>query len=345
MRLVTTTRCQRRFGARRLRALVAAGIATALLAAGVVAEQPLVIRPAASIAAVHAFLAGEAGELRIVDVAAGAVTDVVDTGAAVTGLAVTPDGRTVFVVNGWSGSVAVVDVASAKVVRRIRVKAELDSAVVRPDGRRLYLTGTANGQGIVLGFDLSNDSLAAVIQVGSTPTGIAVSPDGSRLYVANNQAASVTVIDTRDASVVRTVPVDVLPQYVAVSPDGSTTYVSHTSRLANTNGSVTVIDNRTDKVVAHIPVGVGACELAVGGDRLYVANLQDGTVSVVDTVTRRLVSTLVLPTRGIAFSPRDHSVYLATGRTATVVDGTGQVTSTIDLASNLGPATVIAVTG
>ncbi|MFI9380850.1 hypothetical protein [Kutzneria sp. NPDC052558] len=346
MRLVTTTRCQRHVGARRLRALVAAGIATALLAAGVVAEQPLVIRPAASIAAVHAFVAGDAGELRIVDVAAGAVTDVVDTGAPVTGLAVSPDGRTVFVVNGWSGSIAVVDVATASILRRIRVKAELDSAVVRPDGQRLYLTGTANGHGVVLGFDLANDSLAAVIQVGSAPTGIAVSPDGTRLYVINNQGASVSVIDTRDASVAHTVPVDVLPQYVAVSPDGATTYVSHTSKSADTTGFVTVIDNRTSKVVAHIPVGVGASELAVGGERLYVSNLQDGTVSVVDTATRRVLSTLVLATRGIAFSPRDHSVYLATGRTATVVDsGTGQVTSTIDLASNRDPATVIAVTG
>lgn len=325
---------------------MAAGLATLLLAAGVVAEQPLVIRPAVSAAAVHAFVAGDAGELRIVDVAAGAVTDVVDTGAVVTGLAVSPDGRTVYVVNGWSGSVAVVDVAAAEVVHRIRVKAELNSAVVRPDGKRLYLTGTANGQGVVLGFDLTSDSLAAVIQVGSAPTGLAVSPDGGHLYVANNQGASVTVIDTRIASVIRTVPVDVLPQYVAVSPDGSTTYVTHTSRLANTNGSVTVIDNHTDKVVGHIPVGVGACELAVSSDRLYVSNLQDGTVSVVDASTRQLVSTLVLATRGIAFSPRDHSVYLATGRTTTVVDsGTGRVTATIDLASNRPPATVIAVTG
>lgn len=324
---------------------MAAGIATLLLAAGVVAEQPLEIRPAVSAAAVHAFVAGDNGELRIVDVAANEVTAVVDTGAMVTGLALSPDGRTVFVVNGWAGSVAVVDVATAKVLRRIRVKAELDSAVVRPDGQRLYLTGTASGQGVVLGFDLGNDSLAAVIQVGASPTGIATTPDGSHLYVVNNQGASVTVIDTRIASVTRTVPVDVLPQYVAVSPDGATTYVSHTSSSAGANGSVTVIDNRTGKVVAHIPVGVGACNLALGGDRLYVSNLQDGTVSVVDTVSRQVVQTLVASARGIAVSPRDHSVYLATGRTATILDGTGQVTSTIDLASNQRPATVIAVTG
>ena len=67
-------------------------------------------------------------------------------------------------------------------------------------------------------------------------------------------------------------------------------------------------------------------------------------MSVVDTTTRKVVQTLVLPARGIAVSPRDHSVYLATGRTATVLDGSGQVTSTIDLASNQPTATVIAVT-
>lgn len=324
---------------------MAAGVATALLAAGTVAEQPLEIRPAVNVAAVHAFVAGDSGELRIIDVAADEVTAVVDTGTMVTGLALSPDGRTAFVVNGWAGDIAVVDVATATIVRRIRVKAELDSAVVRPDGKRLYVTGTANGQGVVLGFDTASDSLAAVIQVGTAPTGIATSPDGNHLYVVNNQGASVTIIDTRIATAVRTVPVGVLPQYVAVSPDGATTYVSHTSQLAGINGSVTVIDNRTDTVVGRIPVGVGACNLAVGGDRLYVSNLQDGTVSVVDTATRQVVQTLVLPAHGIAVSPRDHSVYFATGRTATIADGSGQVTSTIELASNRPTATVIAVTG
>lgn len=324
---------------------MAAGVALTMLTAGVVAEQPVLIRPAASAAAVHALVAGENGELRIIDSTAGQVTAVVDTGAMVTGLTLSPDGRTAYVVNGWSGAVTIVDVAAAKVIKRIRVKAELDSAVVRPDGKRLYVTGTANGQGVVLGFDTATNSLAAVIQVGATPTGAAITPDGSHLYVVNNQGASLTVIDTRIATVVHTVPVDVLPQYVAVSPDGATTYVSHTSSLSGANGSITVIDNRTNQVAAHIPVGVGACELAVGGDRLYVTNLQDGTVSVVDTTTRRVVQTLVLTVRGIAVSPRDHSVYFAGRNAVTVVDGTGQVTATIDLADNSKPATVIAVAG
>ncbi len=324
---------------------MAAGIALAMLTAGVVAEQPLQIRPAVSAAAVHALVAGENGELRIVDVAAGQVTAVVDTGAPVTGLTLSPDGRTAFVINGWAGTVAVVDLRTASIVKRIRVKAELDSAVVRPDGKRLYISGTANGQGVVLGFDTTTNSLAAVIQVGVTPTGIAITPDGSHLYVVNNQGASITVIDTRIATVTKTVPVDVLPQYVAVSPDGAFTYVSHTSRLANTNGSVTVVDNRTNQVVARIPVGVGACQLAVGGDRLYVINLQDGTVSVVDTSSRRIVQTLVLTAHGIAVSPRDHSVYFAGRRSVAVVDGgTGQLTATIDLASDKA-AGVIAVAG
>ncbi|MFC0436348.1 SMP-30/gluconolactonase/LRE family protein [Kutzneria buriramensis] len=346
MRLVTTTRCQRRFGARRLRALVAVGIACALLAAGLEAELPVEIQPAVNAAAVHAFVAGDTGELQILDIAAGDVTAVVDTGGKVTGLAASPDGRTVYVVNGWTGSVAVVDVAQAKVVKRFQVKAELDSAVVRPDGKRLYVTGTAGGQGVVLGFDTATDTLAAVVQVGSVPTGIAVTPDGNHLYVTNNQSATVTVIDPRIATVTRTVPVDLLPQYVAISPDGATTYVTHTSQLSNTDGSVTVLDNKTDKVVARIPVGVGACALAVTADRLYVANLQDRTVSVVDTVTRRLVQTLVFPVYGIAVSNRDHSVYLATGHTTAVVDGgTGQLTSTIRITGEKQPATVVAVTG
>jgi YVTN family beta-propeller protein len=339
-------------GNRRVRIALTVALATVAATAGQESAQPEQIRAAVSTAtAKHAYVIGRSGELKIVDMDSGSVLATVDTNAHTTGLAVSPDGRTAYVVNGWIGTVTVVDTATARIVKRVKINAQLDSAVVRTDGQRLYVTATANDQGLVLAIDTSTNTLAAVIQVGATPTGVATSPDGHRLYVSNNQGASVTVVDTRIATPIATIPVAALPQYVTVSPDGSTTYVTHASRTPTTNSTVTVIDNATNKVVDEVEVGSGASGLAVSADgrELFVSNLQDGTVSVVDTASRSVQDTLVMQARGITTVPKDHRVYFATDSSATVLDSnTSLVSSQVDLVGMIGrqfSATTIVITG
>jgi YVTN family beta-propeller protein len=95
--------------------------------------------------------------------------------------------------------------------------------------------------------------VSATIPVGIHPLGVAVSPDGSKVYVANNPGTStgtVSVIDAATNTVSATVPVGFGPVGVAVKPDGSKVYVAN--ELANT---VSVIDTATNNVIATIPVG------------------------------------------------------------------------------------------
>ena len=46
-----------------------------------------------------------------------------------------------------------------------------------------------------------------MIPVGTTPQGVAVTPDGSKVYVANEDSNNVSVIDTRKNKVIATIPV------------------------------------------------------------------------------------------------------------------------------------------
>jgi len=55
------------------------------------------------------------------------------------------------------------------------------------------------------------------IPVGASPTGVAVTPDGSHVYVTNFGAATVSVIDTTTNTVVATIPVGVNPSGVAAT--------------------------------------------------------------------------------------------------------------------------------
>lgn len=71
------------------------------------------------------------------------------------------------------------------------------------------------------------------LPVGPTPSGMAIAPDGSRIYVGINGA--VAVIDTSDNHVADTITVSGAPNGLAVTPNGSKVYV------ANGTGSVNVI--------------------------------------------------------------------------------------------------------
>jgi len=77
---------------------------------------------------------------------------------------------------------------------------------------------------------------------------VAVSPNGSKVYVTNAFSHTVSVIDTAANMVVATIPVGFTPLGVAVNPDGSKVYV------ANVSG-VSVIDTATNTVTTTIPVG------------------------------------------------------------------------------------------
>ena len=67
-------------------------------------------------------------------------------------------------------------------------------------------------------------------EVRAFPEGVAVSPDGSRVYVANAGSSTVSVIDTATNTVTATIAVGLWRYGVAVTPDGSKVYVANTNR-------------------------------------------------------------------------------------------------------------------
>src|SRR5262245_54268443 len=64
-------------------------------------------------------------------------------------------------------------------------------------------------------IDTSNDTVLATVPVGSAPFGVAVKPDGTRVYVTTDSDNTVSVIDTSNNTVVATVGVGLQPTGVA----------------------------------------------------------------------------------------------------------------------------------
>jgi YVTN family beta-propeller protein len=127
----------------------------------------------------------------------------------------------------------------------------------------------------------SNTVIGTPIPVGIDPFGVAVTPDGSKVYVTNFYSNNVTVIATASNTVIATVAVGSDPFGVAVTPDGSKVYV--TNFYSN---NVTVIATASNTVigtpitVGHHPSGVA---VTPDGSKVYVTNYRSGTVSVIAT--------------------------------------------------------------
>ena len=162
--------------------------------------------------------------------------------------------------------------------------------------------------------------------VGNEPVGVAVSPDGTRVYVTNPADDTVSVLD-RDGDAVSTGDVGNEPVGVAVSPDGTRVYV------ANKEADTISVLNRDGDVVSTADVGNAPLFMAVSpdGTRVYVANHDADTVSVLDE-GGDVVSTVDVGNWpiGVAVSPDGTRVYVANNQagTVSVLDRDGDVVST-----------------
>ncbi len=185
---------------------------------------------------------------------------------------------------------------------------------------------TNQGDMTVSVIDTATNTVTATVIVESSPTGVAVSPDGSRVYVANLGSNMVSVIDatkTPPAVIANVTVIGSSPFGVAVSQDGSRVYV--TNRDSN---NVSVIDATKTPPVVIAAVAVGGSPLGVAvspdGSRVYVANGGGGAagVSVIDTTkTPPVVSATLrvgISPFGVAVSPDGSRAYVTNSFSSTV---------------------------
>ncbi|UTI66291.1 bifunctional YncE family protein/alkaline phosphatase family protein [Paraconexibacter antarcticus] len=255
-----------------------------------------------------------------------------------TGLALSPDGRFAWVVDSGHGrdDVQIVSVASGKVVQVLPLPGAFGGVAFAPDGHRAWVSGTPSagaksdngtvkgGAGDVLHvFDVDPASGHATekdpvtLPAGSGtgtgqvqslppvrkayPAGVAVSPDGHWVGVAEQQADQAVLVDARTGAT----------KAVAVGRYPTGALFDRTGRLLVTNaydGTVSVISPASAKVVGTVH-GLGGTRgdrnsqpegmvLDPVADRLYVAVSQRDLVAVVDLSTLKVTHTVSVARSG-----------------------------------------------
>jgi YVTN family beta-propeller protein len=212
-------------------------------------------------------------------------------------------------------------------------------------GNTLYFADTGNDTLAVVPSQSLNpkdyvDTPETLIPVGVNPEGLAVSPDGSQVWVADTgpqtglpSLGAISVVSTATDKVTATLKLSVTdPRQIAFSPSGGTAYVT-------TSAGVLVYNTASDRLVTLIP-GLGDPEgvtVAPNGT-VYVTNTEQNVVDVISPATNRVTRTIA-----VGQLPWQMAI-TSSGGTLYVADGDSDAVSVINTATNAVTST-IAVSG
>jgi YVTN family beta-propeller protein len=174
------------------------------------------------------------------------------------------------------------------------------------------------------------------VDVGDAPHGVAANSAGKRLYVADHDDATLSIVNSETYAVVNTVPVGTGPNGVAYNAANDRIYVANGGE-----DTVTVLDAGDPASTETVDVGQQPNGVAANPNtnKVYVANYGSDTVSVIDGATDTVSQTIAVGDEPsmVAVSPITNKAYVTLhgdGKVA-VIDSAGDVT-TIDLYSS-GP--------
>ena len=238
------------------------------------------------------------------------------------GLAVTQDGKRLVVANMQNDSISVVDLVTRAEVAELDLRpGKIDPAQTGvPGGSYLYwvaikgngkayVTSQRDSEVVVLDIAAAQPAVVNRFSVGGQPNKMLLNRDQSRLFVANGNSDSVSVIDTEADTVLDefnvTAPKSVLskaeklrganPNSLALTPDerfllvtnGGTNSVAvvklgqfeKKSRAQKGGRDQTHEDEHKSQVIGLIPTGwyPNSVSLSKNGDTLYVVNGKSNT--------------------------------------------------------------------
>src|SRR5450432_2853196 len=250
----------------------------------------------------------------------------------------------VFVTNERSGDVTVINGADLKVVATIPVGKRPRGIHASPDGKLVYvaLSGTpieappqidahgnpifdkkkggddeeadkaADGIGVL---DVAAQKLTGKLNAGSDPEEFALSKDGRRIYISNEDTKTASVINIASGKLEHIVPVGQEPEGVTTTPDGQQFYVT-----CEAGGDIYVVDTNSYSAVAHFKVNGRPRSVAFmsSGGIGFIPSESAGELNIIDLAKTQVLKTIALPVGSrpmrVKLSPDEMRLYVSNGR-------------------------------
>jgi len=211
-------------------------------------------------------------------------------------LATSPDGKHVALACYGGTTIDIFTTATLTKVRSIDlgVNARPHGIVWQQDvalGRdTIFATAEGRKAMFAVNYPLGEDP--DIIEISTDKAGshmVAVSPDGAFAWTMDMGSGTVTLIEVMDARALRSSAVGVEPEGIALSPDGKTLWVS-----ARGSDTVFTLDPLTLDIRSEVATGRFPLRIAVRpqGDVAVTSNLRDGSLSVIDTATAKVIRTI-----------------------------------------------------
>ena len=194
------------------------------------------------------------------------------------GLALSPDGKRLYVAENVGDSLAVLDLPVGKVLQRLPTGHSPYGVVASRDGT-VFVSAWGERHVAVFRPDKTG-SLSEVrrVEVGRHPSALLLNAAGTRLFVASASTDRVVVVDTARLRVIRTLPdpppsgpsEGSTPNALALSKDGTRLYVAEAD--SNAVAIFGLSAKGKDRLLGRIPVGWYPSGVLTLGDSLLVLN-------------------------------------------------------------------------
>lgn len=237
----------------------------------------------------------DVAQLARADLPARSFASAVAVGNTPTEVAFNSTGTKAYVTNQFSLNVGVIDVASNTETSTVPVSGNPFAVIVAPGDSIVYVTTTADS---LFGIRAATGEIATRLYLPIISNGFAIRD--SLLYVSTRDVGTVTEINMKTNTVLRTLPVGGGPQGIVISPNGTQLYV------ANETGDLQFWSLATNASVGDVILAGRGFGLALrpSDGNLYVTTLEAGEVQVVNPTSRVLVKSITVggKARRIAFN-------------------------------------------
>lgn len=193
------------------------------------------------------------------------------------------------------GSINKIDAVTNEVAATIEADGAVHNVQVSPDGKIFGATVVPEMQhggnesmemkGLAVFYNSETNELLKTVEVGNHPAHIVFTQDGKYAYVTNNEDNNVTVIETKNYSVVNTISTGKGPHGFRISKDSKWAYVANIGE-----DTVSVLNLETMKEEKKITVGSTPVTTGITSDgKTLVATLNaENALAIVDLETNKV---------------------------------------------------------